>query len=212
MTASIADRARGLVDGNELAEAPGALTTAENVVVEPGGALAVRPTFVLGDANVANEKGRTCVALGDIPGVIKLQSDGTTDRLWMDGVDITGALEPPSGVDEHPWCNGRGSLYIESNLGLRKWDGAAASVVDAGLNPDVVYNRLYIFGAIGGVGDEAAPWVGQVAYRLCVRRKDVNGYVRRSRPTPSCRAPGRSPARPGCSASMNSKSPTSPTP
>jgi hypothetical protein len=33
MTASIADRARGLVDGNELAEAPGALTTAENVVV-----------------------------------------------------------------------------------------------------------------------------------------------------------------------------------
>lgn len=183
MTASIADRARGLVDGNELAEAPGALTTAENVVVEPGGALAVRPTFVLGDANVANEKGRTCVALGDIPGVIKLQSDGTTDRLWMDGVDITGALEPPSGVDEHPWCNGRGSLYIESNLGLRKWDGAAASVVDAGLNPDIVFNRLYIMLSISGVGDEAAPWVGQVAYRLCVKRTDANGYVRRSRPT-----------------------------
>ncbi len=183
MTASIADRARGLVDGNELAEAPGALTTAENVVVEPGGALAVRPTFVLGDANVAAEKGRTCVALGDIPGVIKLQGDGTTDRLWMDGVDITGALEPPSDVDEHPWCNGRGSLYVESNLGLRKWDGAAASVVDAGLNPDIVFNRLVVSGAIGGVGDEAAPWVGQVAYRLCVKRTDANGYVRRSRPT-----------------------------
>lgn len=181
MTGSIADRARGLVDTNELAESPGALTVATNVVVEPGGTLAVRPTFVLDDSPSATEKPRTIVALGDNVGVVK--TNAGTYGLWYGGGNITGALEPPSNVDEHPWCYSRGSLYIQSDEGSRKYDGAAVSLTNAGIECDIVFNRAFLMGSFGGLGATAKPWTGLAAYRLVVRRKDANGYVLRSRPS-----------------------------
>lgn len=181
MTGSIADRARGLVDSHELAESPGALTVAENVVVEPGGSFAVRPTFTLSSAVSSTRKPRTLIPYGgawaavdDDGGTLKFRTSATAT--------VSGAMALPSGCDETPWLSARGSLYLGTNLGWRKVTSTADSASEsAGIEFEIVRDVIML--AISGTGPEAVPWTGQAAYRMCVRRKDANGYVVRSKPT-----------------------------
>lgn len=181
MTGSIADRARGLVDSHELAESPGALTIAENVVVEPGGSLAVRPTSTLDEAVSSTRKPRTLIpyagawaAVDDDGGTLKFRTSAASA--------VSGAMALPSGCDETPWVSSRNSLYLGTDLGWRKVTSAADTASEAaGIEFEIV--RDLVMTAFSGTGPEAVPWTGQVAYRMCVRRKDPNGYVIRSKPT-----------------------------
>lgn len=190
MSGSTADRARGLVDGNELAETPGALSIAENVVVEPGGTLAVRPTFTLAENVSAIEQPRTIVSAQGIPGYVYLDADGVTLRYHVGGTDVNGPqlalpTEWYSGapLQETPWFEARTFTYLCGNVGwqrvTRNSVTAAASFFAAGLDVDITTTRLYLMGTSVGTGWEAPPWTGLVAYRLAVRRTLVeNGsYV-----------------------------------
>jgi hypothetical protein len=181
VTGSIADRARGLVDSHELAESPGALTIAENVVVEPGGSIAVRPTFTLVSAVSSTRKPRTLIpyagawaAVDDDGGTLKFRTSAASA--------VSGAMVLPSGCDETPWISSRSSLYLGTNLGWRKVTSAADTASEgAGIEFEIVRDIVML--VVSGTGPEAVPWTGQVAYRMCVRRKDPNGYVVRSKPT-----------------------------
>lgn len=181
MTGSIADRARGLVDSHELAESPGALTIAENVVVEPGGSLAVRPTFTLSSAVSSTRKPRTLISYGGAWAAVD-DDTGTLKLRTSAAATVSGAMALPSGCDETPWMSSRGSLYLGTNLGWRKVTSASDTASEgAGVEFEIV--RDLVMTLVSGTGPEAVPWTGQVAYRMCVRRKDPNGYVVRSKPT-----------------------------
>lgn len=181
MTGSIADRARGLVDSHELAESPGALTIAENVVVEPGGSLAVRPTFTLSSAVSSTRKPRTLISYGGAWAAVD-DDTGTLKFRTSAAATVSGAMALPSGCDETPWMSSRGSLYLGTNLGWRKVTSASDTASEgAGIEFEIV--RDLVMTLVSGTGPEAVPWTGQVAYRMCVRRKDPNGYVVRSKPT-----------------------------
>ncbi|HQW09825.1 MAG TPA: hypothetical protein PLK05_11650 [Steroidobacteraceae bacterium] len=184
MSGSIALRARGLVDSHELASEPGGLTVAEGVVIEPGGSIAVRPTFWAAAELVhATQVPRTLIGYG---GEWCAISDDGTSRLYTAsgaGTPVTGAVQPPDDVTEHPWFSSRGSLYVASNLGWRKLTSTLDTALEgAGIESEIMWNPLVIFGA-SGLGDQAPQYTGKAAYRMCVKRTDANNYVRRSKPT-----------------------------
>lgn len=185
MSGSIALRARGLVDSHELAAEPGGLTVAESVVVEPGGSLAVRPTFpALSELVHATQVPRSLMSYGGEWAVLTLESG--TYRLYTAsgaGTPATGTLVPTDDVDEHPWITSRESLYIATSTGWRKLTSTSDTALEnAGVEFEIAWNPIVIFGASGS-GDQAPQYTGQAAYRLCVKRMDPNGYVRRSKPS-----------------------------
>jgi hypothetical protein len=196
MTSSITLRVRGLVDSHELAEQPGALTRAEDVIVEPGGSLSWRPGFLrvseTGFGALTADSTLLPRALIPYDGSVVTTVYSSADaqvRAYRLATLITGTVNPPDSMVENAWIVARKNLYISTTTGWDKITSASSTEwTDAGIEWEVSFNRraLMIQNADAseiGAGALAPKFTGNVAYRLVIARRDANGYLARSRPS-----------------------------
>lgn len=169
----------------------GALRQAEHVMMHRPGLIV--PRFGIGDTTGVGSRTTDYRPIQFIPwrGEVTVQSrDGSNYRIERLSVNTQqGALAPHTtdGFGRSSWTVARQSLYLAGTAGVRKIESPSASAHE----PAGVATDYHTFTAFSRTGTEdatndrvAIDPDSSVAYRYCWTRRDVNGYIRRSAPSP----------------------------
>lgn len=171
-----------------------ALELAENVMLRRSDLIEPRPGFTRPAGLVASPGGtylpKSLHALHNEVGaatddlLIASRNDASAwDFRWaFDGSTVAGLDAPPTdGFMDHASVQARGSLYLTTTAGLRKIEKIAAAYT--ALKP--IYSVGAVELTLSSAGTPQMLATGNtVAYRVCVRRTDANGYITRTDPSP----------------------------
>lgn len=189
MSVSLALPCLGLApDQHAIAAPKGAMRHAEHVVCDLPGIVRARPSFDLGTQKTATYVPTAMRVFGATR--IVVSKDGATFRLESEAATITGNAEPVDfDARETSFAEARKSLYYCTSTGVRALRTEAGTTTDeAGMEFQHLLSPQRD-NATGGAfvrdtslyGPFTEPF--SVAYVMCVKRTDANGYVKRSPPT-----------------------------